>query len=99
DRHGNLNDLITSVIIDKVNVNKEFKTIGEVEGGSFSKTKELAIIIKNIKKIDPKDTESYIKDKALPLFKTTENDNLKTELRKLFLAYDLLTNGDVNKLA
>ncbi|HFL1372428.1 TPA: SIR2 family protein [Yersinia enterocolitica] len=98
ERHGCLDEIIKSVIIDKINLERDFKTINDVEIGKFSKTKELAIIIKNIKKINKHEIEKYIKEKAFPLFKVAENDNLKTELRKLFLAYDLLIHGDIKKI-
>lgn len=98
ERHGNLESLLESIIVDRVNSLKNFASIQQIINGQYSKLKELAIITKNIKRLDPNDIERYIRDEAFPQFKNCENSNLKTEFRKLFLAYDLLKNGDIKKV-
>jgi len=98
ERHGKLDNIIAAIILDKVNANKVFNRINDIKGAGFSKQKELFIVIKNIKKLEKDDLEKYVKHEAFQQFKTCENDNLKTDFRKLFLAYDLLTHGDIHKL-
>lgn len=98
ERNGKLDHLISSVILDRINAEKSFDNITAIKSGAFSKQKELLIVIKNIKKLQIDDLESYVKFDAFPQFKTCENNNLKTEYRKLFLAYDLLVFGDIDKI-
>ncbi len=98
ERHGTLNDIISSVPLDKVNAVKVFNTIADVKGAAFSKPKELLVVIKNIRIINKAEVEDYVKNDAFQQFKVCENNNLKTEFRRLFLAYDLLINGDIQKI-
>lgn len=98
ERHGNLEKLIDSIVLDKVNGAKEFRSIQEIKSAALSKQKELLVVIKNIKIIDKNDLEAYVKGEAFESFMICENDPLKTEFRKLFLAYDLLVNGNVKKI-
>ncbi|EMG7940436.1 hypothetical protein V5L02_004233, partial [Enterobacter hormaechei] len=86
------------IILDKVNAAKDFFEIDEIKNSGLSKQKELFVIIKNIKNLSYDSLEKYVKNEAFPQFKVCENENLKTYYRKLFLAYDLLTNGDIEKL-
>lgn len=97
-RHGRLDLMTDSIKLDKVNADKDFHEIETIKKSAFSKQKELCVIIKNIKKIESESLKNYVKNDAFPQFLTCENANLKTELRRLFLAYDLLINGDINKL-
>ncbi|WP_333849779.1 SIR2 family protein [Leclercia sp.] len=98
ERHGKLDNMIAAIILDKVNARRVFNTINDIKGAGFSKQKELFIVIKNIKQLEKDDLEKYVKYEAFQQFKACENDNLKTDFRKLFLAYDLLTHGDIHKL-
>lgn len=98
DRHGKLDDVLSVIHLDKVNALKVFSSIEEIKFTAFSKQKELLIIAKNIKNFDKNELSQYVKNEAFQQFKSCENDNLKTEFRKLFLAYDLITHGDVNKI-
>lgn len=98
ERHGKLDAIISAIILDKVNAAKDFFEIDEIKNSGLSKQKELFFIIKNIKNLSYDSLEKYVKNEAFPQFKVCENDNLKTDYRKLFLAYDLLTNGDIEKL-
>jgi hypothetical protein len=99
ERHGMLNDIISAIHLDKVNAAKKFTQIKDIKSSALSKQKELLVIVKNIKNLQIDDVERYVKTEAFQQFKTCENDNLKTEFRKLFLAYDLKTNGDIQKIA
>lgn len=98
DRHGRLDSMIDAVKLDKVNANKVFHQISIIKNAAFSKQKELLVIIKNIKNLQIDDLEKYVKTEAFQQFKSCENDNLKTDFRKLFLAYDLLINGDIKNI-
>jgi len=98
DRHGNLDNLIKLITVDKTNINKKFSSTQQIINAQFSKLKELSIITKNIKELDFKDVEGYVKNEAFNHFKKTENSNLKTAFRKLFLAFDLLKHGDIKKV-
>lgn len=98
ERHGKLDNIINSVILDKVNAAKKFISIKEVKASAFSKQKELLVIVKYIKNFSKEEIDRYVKNEAFMQFKSCENDNLKTDYRKLFLAYDLLINGDIKKI-
>lgn len=98
DRHGNLEAMIDSIKLDKLNDGKIFNKIEDIKKSAFSKQKELSVIIKNIKNIEKNDLNNYVKNDAFPQFVACENNNLKTEFRRLFLAYDLVLNGDIKKL-
>jgi len=99
ERHGRLDSMIGAVKLDKVNADKEFHEISIIKNSAFSKQKELLVIIKNIKNLQIDDLEKYVKTEAFQQFKNCENDNLKTDFRRLFLAYDLLINGDIKKIS
>ncbi|MTC21849.1 MULTISPECIES: SIR2 family protein [unclassified Providencia] len=98
-RHGNLDNIIRAVNLDKVNSQKKFSSIDEIKNEKFNKFKELTIAIKNIKNIEINELTQYVKNVAIPLFNDVNTDeNVKTELRKLFLCFDLLLNGDVSQI-
>ncbi|QIF97648.1 SIR2 family protein [Proteus terrae] len=98
-RHGKLDSVINAINLDKVNSQKKFSSITEINSEKFNKFKELTVIIKNIKNIGRDELTQYIKNKAIPLFNDVNtDDNIKTELRKLFLCFDLLLNGDVSQI-
>ncbi|EPH9898221.1 TPA: SIR2 family protein [Providencia stuartii] len=99
-KHGKLDDIIKAIDLDKVNSEKVFRSIQEVCNGGFSKPKELMIIVKNIRNIDKNDLIKYVQDSAIPLFNdTSTSEYIRTELRRLFLSFDLLLNGDVQHIA
>ena len=98
ERHGNLDAMIGSIKLDKINADKNFYQIEDINKCAFSKHKELQVIIKNIRNIEINDLEKYVKNDAFTQFVGCENNNIKTEFRRLFLAYDLLINGDIKKL-
>lgn len=97
ERHGRLESIINSTILDKVNAERIFTTIIEIKNAGFSKRKEPLVVIKNIKNIDERELAAYVKEDIFAQFISCDIENLKTVYRKLFLAYDLLINGDVNK--
>jgi len=98
DRHGKLDAMISSIRLDKVNDDKKFYQIEDIKEANFSKYKELQVIIKNIKNIEINHLQGYVRNDAFKQFLECENNNLKTEYRRLFLAYDLLINGDIKNL-
>lgn len=98
ERHGQLDEVIDSFALDRVNAAKVFSKLSDVKSAGFSKQKELLIITKNIRNFNGKEIELYIKNECFPQFKSCENDNLKTDYRRLFLAYDLLIHGDIKKV-
>lgn len=98
-RHGNLDCIIGAINLDKINSQKTFSSIAEINIEKFNKFKELTVIVKNIKNIGRDELTQYVKNTAIPLFNDTNtDDNIKTELRKLFLCFDLLSNGDVSQI-
>ncbi|MBD2782874.1 SIR2 family protein [Xenorhabdus szentirmaii] len=91
--HGKIDKLIKSVHLDKKYSKTNFNSIEAIKSENLLKNKELLIIIKNIKSINKDELKKYIQEEAFALFK---NENLKSDLRKLFLAFDLLMYGDVS---
>ncbi|WP_445496737.1 hypothetical protein [Photorhabdus sp. SF281] len=91
--HGKIDKLVKSVHLDKTFSKRGFSSIEDIKSENLLNKKELLVIIKNIKSINKDELKKYIQEKAFPLFK---NDNLKSDLRKLFLAFDLLMYGDVS---
>ncbi|EQC3030698.1 SIR2 family protein [Escherichia coli] len=98
ERHGKLDDLLNKITLDKINANKIYTNIKDIKDAKFKKYKELSIVIKNIKNIPKEEIEDYVKKEAFVQFKACDVDNLKTQYRKLFLAYDLLIHGNVEKI-
>ncbi|WP_047685057.1 MULTISPECIES: SIR2 family protein [Xenorhabdus] len=93
--HGKIDSVIKSVELDKFYSEKKFNSIKHIKKEEITKHKEISIIIKNIMQIDTIELRTYIQEEAFPLFKETEVSSLKSQLRKLFLAFDLLVNGDL----
>ncbi|EEX4034778.1 hypothetical protein IAQ23_004905, partial [Escherichia coli] len=93
-----LDDLLNKITLDKINANKIYTNIKDIKDATFKKYKELSIVIKNIKNIPKEEIEDYVKKEAFVQFKACDVDNLKTQYRKLFLAYDLLIHGNVEKI-
>lgn len=75
---------------------KEYNSICNIKKDCHSQIKLTNEIIYNIKKLDSNDLDAFIKKEAFPLFvkSVKENTSIKSNLRKLFYAYDLLINGD-----
>lgn len=75
---------------------KEHNSLEEIERCNYNQTRLVNIIIYNIHRISPEDLDSYIKEKAFPQFAQSvkNSTNIRSDLRKLFYAYDLLVNGD-----
>ncbi|MBG6028271.1 SIR2 family protein [Escherichia coli] len=96
---GKLSQLIEQLKLDKINSCTEFNSIDEIKTMKFNRLKTLKILVKNIKNINIEDITRYVKEIALPIFMNKITDEYtKTELRRLFLAYDLLINGDVEEI-
>lgn len=97
---GKLSLLIEQVKLDKINSCAEFHSIEEIKNKKFNRLKTLPVLVKNIKNIDINEVNAYVKEIALPMFINKSTDEyVKTELRRLFLAYDLLVNGDVEEVS
>ncbi|XKM13501.1 SIR2 family protein [Orbaceae bacterium ac157xtp] len=94
---GSLDKIINSINIDKINNGKIFNSIMDIKNGNFGLNKEAKIIIKNIKNIPLDEVDNYIKTIGIEEFKKIQG-NGKTELRKLFCAYDLMVNGDIEPI-
>lgn len=92
---GNLSKIVESVSLDKTAKTKEFTTIDSIKNHTSKPEAIVRILIKNIRKMDINHVHKYIVNEGLPLMQKQDQNNLKTSLRKLFCAYDLLANGDV----
>lgn len=67
----------------------------------YSTSKKIDLTIYNIKSLDKDELDNFIKTKAFPLLVEATDDrasNLRSPLRKLFYAYDLLKYGDLEKI-
>ena len=92
-----LDELIEGIsTYDKICCN----SIEEIKSKKFKNHKLIQVLIFNIKKIDKKDLKEFIINDALSMFAQSvqDNSNLKSDLRKLFLAYDLLENGELKEI-
>ncbi len=95
--YGKIDNLVKSVNLDKKYSSIGFRSIEDIKAENLLKNKELLVIIKNIKSISKDELRKYTQEEAFPLFKRNgKDDHLKSNLRKLFLAFDLLTYGDVS---
>lgn len=94
---GTLDDIIDG--INKYH-QVEFKDLDSIiKNKTYSKNRKIEFITYNIKRIGLSDVEQYIRTTGFPLFKSEyiSQDGtvaVKTALRKLFLAYDLLKYND-----
>lgn len=96
-KYPTLDELIESIsTYDKICCN----SIEEIKSKKFKNHKLIQVLIFNIKKIDKKDLKEFIINDALSMFAQSvqDNSNLKSDLRKLFLAYDLLENGELKEI-
>ncbi|WP_414838456.1 SIR2 family protein [Carnobacterium sp. TMP28] len=86
-----LNDSIKSIHINNIE---------EIKNHSFPATKEIEVVINNIISIDKEELTEYILHDAFPKFVQSNKTktNLRSPLRKLFFAYDLLINGNLEKI-
>lgn len=75
-------------------------SIATIKSSEYNASKEIDIIINNITDIDPDELKDYILNDAFPKFVQSSKNktNLRSRLRKLFFAYDLLTNGDLESI-
>lgn len=94
---GSLSKIMDSIKLDKVNSSKVFNSISDIKNSNVGPFKETQIIIKNIKNIPIEEIKKYITTEGIKEFKTNQGD-IKTGLRKLFCAYDLLVNGDIERV-
>ncbi|MSD84263.1 hypothetical protein GKC32_00485 [Lactobacillus curvatus] len=75
--------------IEKINDARSLK-----ESHGLSWNTYIHLIIANIKNIDPQDTLDYILNETVPNFSSYRSNQL-SDLRSLYLAYDLMVNGDL----
>ncbi|MEM8120300.1 hypothetical protein Q4R94_22795, partial [Morganella morganii] len=73
-RHGKLDSIIDAINLDKVNSQKKFSSIAEINAEQFNKFKELTVIVKNIKNIEQNELVHYVKNIAIPLFNDVNTD-------------------------
>lgn len=98
--HGKLEGVLSKVSLDQETSRESFSRVRDIEERGFSQTKEVGVIVKNIKSINIDDVGLYIKNKAIQMFISPSClPTLKTEIRKLFCAYDLLKYGEPGKIA
>lgn len=92
---GSLNAVLDSLTNSIKNIN--INTIQEIKEQKYPASKEVDVVINNIKNIELKELQKYIREDAFPNFvkSSKEKTNLRSSLRKLFFAYDLLLNGDL----
>lgn len=98
-RHNNLDSIIAGIKLDKVTLGINFSSLSAVEAHKLTPLKEVKVIIKNIKVFAKDDIANYIKKKAVTMFVDEEcAASLKSDIRKLFYAYDLMINGSPKEI-
>lgn len=94
-KHGSLASILNTVKLDQITTKLQFNSINEIKLKNFDSVKEINIIIKNIKTFDINDIKEYIQTIAIPLFTdTSAEEALKSQIRKLFCAYDIYSYGE-----
>ena len=65
-----------------------------------SRSKMFMVLTYNLKRLDKTDLHDFILNSAIPLFEKSVKDqtNLRTDIRKFLLGYDLLVNGDLKEI-
>lgn len=65
-----------------------------------SRSKMFMVLTYNLKRLDKTDLHDFILNSAIPLFEKSVKDqtNLRTDVRKFLLGYDLLVNGDLKEI-
>lgn len=95
DLLGTLDKTIESV---PKNCKQSFNSIKDILATPFSMGRRINLITYNIRNIDSEELEGYILNTALNMFTEAcqnKQQNLKSVIRKLFFAYDLLIHGDL----
>ncbi len=74
----------------------EHYSLEEILKKDYNNTKLINVIIYNIHRLDQDELTTYIKETSFAEFSTSvrEKSGLKSSLRKLFYAYDLLIHGE-----
>ncbi|WP_077929441.1 SIR2 family protein [Wohlfahrtiimonas populi] len=99
DAHDSLDDIISTVKLDRQTLALGFSSIDDIKSYNLACTKEVQMIVSNIKSFAGVDIEKYIKERGLDSFTSDSTaSSVKTELRKLFYAYDLIINGQPKKI-
>lgn len=96
---GIISKLSSKVKSYKIKSIQELKNTAKSQDFAFNM--QIKVLIANVKSIPKRDTKKYIISEAIPRFALAgENGNNteKSDLRSLFLAYDLLANGDMKKI-
>lgn len=98
-QHNDLDNIIAGIRLDKVTLGIKFSSLSAVEAHGLTPSKEIKVIIKNIKVFAIADVANYIKKRAVPMFVDGQSAALlKSDIRKLFYAYDLMINGPPKKI-
>lgn len=87
--------------IDSVpnNCKLNFNSIDDILKTSYSLGRKINLITYNINKIDRTEVKNYVLDTALNMFEEAcknKQQNIKSVIRRLFFAYDLLLHGDLD---
>lgn len=71
--------------------------ITDIKTNNYNLTKEINVVINNIRQIPIDELKNYILHDAFPKFvqSSKEKTGVRSAIRKLFFAYDLLINGDL----
>lgn len=79
---------------------KPHSSLEEILKQKYNQTREINVILYNIKNLEIDELEAYIKETAFPLFVQSVKNNtaLRSDLRKLFYGYDILINGEPQKI-
>lgn len=80
------------------NCKQSFSSISDILDTNFSMGTKINLITYNIKEFDKEELKTYILNEALSMFEEAcqyKQQNLKSFIRKLFFAYDLLIHGDL----
>ena len=98
DNMGTLKGVICS--ISQYSKDIHIDSIKEIKSKKYKLSKEYEVIINNIENINREELKDYVLNEAFPKFVQSNKSktNLRTILRKLFFAYDLLIHGDLEKI-
>lgn len=97
--HGSINSILNAVHLDKITADMTFQSVADIKAKNFSKLKEIDVITKNIESFNIGDVKDYIQKEAIPVFTDASTEGpLKSQIRKLFCAYDIYVHGEPEKI-
>lgn len=103
ENNGKLDDVISSVSKTYQKNCSSLSEISKIQNdnpSSSNNDKFIQILTYNIRNVDRHELRDYILNEGLKNFENAiiNQTGLKSNLRKLFLAYDLLVNGDIKPI-